>query len=184
MLITGGKFKSRKISTIRNNIVRPTSNKVRQSIFNVLIHRFEFNNWRYRNQMLDAFAGSGIISFESISRNIRKSTLIEEDDVVYKNILINVRELNLEDKVTIFNKSFFDIISFDTKFKLFYLDPPYYKNLCNTSLEKIFDEKLYKKKAIIVCETEKSFKFNLSFKKYLIFNKIYGSIKISYLLTN
>ena len=72
MVVTGGTFRSRKIVTINSNHLRPTSNKVRQSIFNVLVHKFNFNSWKADEAMLDAFAGSGAVTIEAISRGIKK----------------------------------------------------------------------------------------------------------------
>ena len=181
MNITGGKFKSRKIDTIKNNLLRPTTNKLRQSIFNILIHRFDFCTWNTQSNMLDPFSGSGSVSLEAISRGIRKATLIEKNKFIYKLICDNLKKLKLSESTNVINKDFFDIKDFQEKFKLFFFDPPYYKNYCNLSIEKILDEKIYISNAIIICETEKGYKFLSAYKKFFLIKKVYGNLQISFI---
>ena len=65
--------------TIKNKNLRPTSNKIRQAIFNVLTHKLDLDSWKEKSFMLDAFAGTGIVSFEAISRGLFSTTLVEKD---------------------------------------------------------------------------------------------------------
>ena len=68
MIITAGSLKSKKIYSIKNRVLRPTLNKIRQAIFNILLHSLDLDKWKKESYMLDAFAGTGIVSFEAISR--------------------------------------------------------------------------------------------------------------------
>ena len=67
MIITSGILKFKKIKSIKNKNLRPTSNKIRQAIFNVLTHKLDLDSWKEKSFMLDAFAGTGIVSFEAIA---------------------------------------------------------------------------------------------------------------------
>ena len=79
MIITTGSLKFKKIKALKNSTLRPTSNKVRQAIFNILRHKLKMDEWKQTAFMLDAFAGTGAVSFEALSRGVSESTLIEKD---------------------------------------------------------------------------------------------------------
>ena len=78
--------------------------------------------------MLDAFAGTGIVSFEAISRGIYHSTLIEKDMEIYDTLLDNIKNLNINNNTNTINENFFNLKSLPYKYNLVFLDPPY-KNL-------------------------------------------------------
>ena len=84
MKVTAGLYKDKKINTFSNLDIRPTSNKVRQALFNILINRYCWNEWCHKAHLLDAFSGSGIISIEAISRKLNSATLIEKNKSVFK----------------------------------------------------------------------------------------------------
>jgi 16S rRNA (guanine966-N2)-methyltransferase len=65
--IIAGKFRSRQIHTVQTQDVRPTTDRVRQALFDTLVARLEFDD----TNVLDLFAGSGILGFEAISRGAR-----------------------------------------------------------------------------------------------------------------
>ena len=75
MHITGGYLKSRKIESPKGANVRPTLSQVRESIFSVLYSITDFE----KKSFLDAFAGSGIIGFEALSRGFEQVCFIEKD---------------------------------------------------------------------------------------------------------
>ncbi|MBF96192.1 MAG: Ribosomal RNA small subunit methyltransferase D [Alphaproteobacteria bacterium MarineAlpha9_Bin4] len=180
MIISSGSLKFKKITTIKGKSLRPTSNKVRQAIFNILKHKLNMDKWKSQSFMLDAFAGTGIVAFEALSRGLLNATLIEKERKTFTHLVENVNNLGLSKRVNTINDNFLKIKNFSYKYKLIYLDPPYYKDIINQSLEKIMDMKLLEKKSIIICETEKNFNFDENKKKYIIFNKIYGVVKLTF----
>ncbi len=182
MKITSGSLKSKKINSVKNIILRPTSNKVRQAIFNILIHSFKLETWKNKNYMLDAFAGTGIVSFEAISRGIFHSTLIEKDLEIYNTLLDNIKNLNINNNTYTIKENFFNLKSLPYKYKLVFLDPPYYKNLLNFAIELISDLKVLKKNSLLVCETEKKFQIKANFSKYIKSEKHYGAVKLLFLV--
>ena len=185
MIITAGSLKFKKVKTLENIVFRPTSNKIRQAIFNILIHKLEFDKWKNKNHMLDAFAGTGIISFEAISRGLLHSTLIEQNIEIYNALLENIKNLNINNNNTyVVNNNFFDIKKLPYKYKLIYLDPPYNQGLLNPAIELINDLKLFKKNSFLICETEKNFEINSVFRKYIKYEKTYRNIKVLFLVLN
>ena len=75
MRVTTGKFKGRTLRTVQDLSVRPATDRVRQTIFNVLAHRMVLDGCR----VLDLFAGSGSLGIEALSRGAAHATFVEED---------------------------------------------------------------------------------------------------------
>ena len=184
MIITAGSLKSKKIYSIKNRVLRPTLNKIRQAIFNILLHSLELDKWKKESYMLDAFAGTGIVSFEAISRGIFHSTLIEKDSVIYSVLKENIRNLSIDDNTNTINENFFNLKNLPHKYKLAFLDPPYNEGLLNASIELINDLKILKKKSLIICETKKSFQIKSEFNKYIKHEKCYGNTRLIFLTFN
>ena len=184
MIITAGSLKLKKIRSLNNIILRPTSNKIRQAIFNILIHSLDLENWKNKSYMLDAFAGTGIVSFEAISRGILHSTLVEKNMEIYDFLLNNIKNLNIKNDTHAINENFFNIKSLPYKYNLVFLDPPYKKGVLNHAIDLINDLNILQKKSILICETEKNFQLKKKFSKYIKHEKHYGRIKLIFLIFN
>ena len=180
MKITTGIYKFKKIQTLKGHKLRPTSNKVRNAVFNILSNKYFMVDYYNKVHLLDAFSGSGIIALEGLSRNIKKATLIESDSLIFQNLQRNIEELNLTQKVNLINADFFKINLKKNKYNLVYLDPPYLTNHTNLAIKKILEEKALKENAIIVSETNKNFKYDKYLYKYISSHKKYGSTLITF----
>lgn len=172
MKITNGNLKSKSVK-IKSKDIRPTSSKVREAIFNILFS-LDFNI--ENKNILDLFAGSGIVSFEFISRGANSATLVDKDKLVIKELVYNVKSLGLESKVIIQQK---DVLSFINsskelnKFDLIYVDPPYnyssYLELTNILVEQ------KKPDAMLIVEARDASFLDAKLKNILIKEKKYGS---------
>ncbi len=100
MRIIGGKLKGKKLHSPKDNSVRPTSDRLRESLFNILIHRGSGMDGIH---MMDVFAGTGAMGLEALSRGARHVTFVEKHP---KLLQTNVAACNLERKQ-------YDIISGD-----------------------------------------------------------------------
>ena len=180
MKISTGIYKFKNIIIKKNNNVRPTSNKIRNAIFNILINKYMLDNWAAKTHFLDAFAGSGIVTIEGLSRNIKKATLIEADTLIYQNLQKNIEELNLTEKVNLINNDFFNTGLNKSEYLIAYLDPPYLSNFTNLAIKKILDEKALKKGAIIISETNKTYEYDKYLIKYITTQKQYGNTSITF----
>lgn len=178
MKILTGKYKSKYLSSISNKNLRPTSGRLRQALFNILLHRFDWKKKLNNLNILEPFAGTGLMSIEAMSKLEDKATLIEKDKIVYKLLKENIKKLGLNDCINIINNDFFKLRKLN-KYNFFYIDPPYFKNLAQLTLEKIFDESLISDEFIMICETEKDFKFKKIYENKISFLRIYGKSKIS-----
>ena len=180
MKITTGIYKFKKIHALKSHKLRPTSNKIRNAVFNILVNKYMMSSWSTKAHLLDAFSGSGIIAIEGLSRSINKATLIEADGAIFENLQKNVEELNIKKKVNLINGDFFNTSLTKNEYFIVYLDPPYLKNFTNLAIKKILDEKALKKGAIIVSETNKNYKYDKYLNQYLSTQKKYGNTLITF----
>ena len=126
--VIGGYLKSRIIQLPESKSIRPTSDSIKQRIFDIL------NNWVYITWkdviFLDLFAGSGAVGIEAISRGVKEAVFFDQDQVAINCILANLNNLNISAKVIkskIEYISSFQLFDFCRSYKtaVFFLDPPY-----------------------------------------------------------
>ena len=132
--ITGGRFKGKKLKTLKMDFIRPTSSKVREAFFNIC--REEIKN----SFFLDLFSGSGIMGIEAISRGASFSCFIDKKreavDLIKRNIEMLEREKNTQ---VICGDVFFVLKKLKTSFDIVYMDPPYRFYEDKTFLKRVFD---------------------------------------------
>lgn len=125
MRIIAGRYKNRRIEAPEGYLTRPTTERVRESIFNLLTARIGFRGLR----VLDLFAGTGALALEALSRGAAEATLVEHNRRV-----MNIARRNAESMSTAENCRFVteDAMSFlgerppsATPFDLAFADPPY-----------------------------------------------------------
>lgn len=176
MRVDSGIYKGRKLLENKFDHIRPTTDKVKQSLF-VKLQFFVPDK-----KVLDLFCGTGAIGIEALSRGAKKVVFVDKDARSVKLTQDNLKNLKIENKV---HKR--DAVAFidecTEKFDLIVLDPPYKSGLYLKIIDKIFEKDLLKENGIIVCEhhVEDSFKTD----KYAIFDqKRYGTIMLTYLEKN
>jgi 16S rRNA (guanine966-N2)-methyltransferase len=159
MIITGGFQKGRKIKTVKSRDVRPTSSKVRESIFNMLQSSIE------NTVMLDLFAGSGIMGLEALSRGAKKVVFIEKSFNVAKILKENLAGYNFVDEIPTIDYEIFitDAVKFldksnNIKFDIIFIDPPYASGLIAPSLTKIKEKNILQPDGLIIIEHSPDYK--------------------------
>lgn len=135
MRIVSGKFKGRALATPAHEGLRPTSDRVRESIFNILAHGiedFEISGAR----VIDLFAGTGALGLEAMSRGAGYCLFVEEGIEARALIRTNVEAFGLTGEARIFRRDATDLGPAGTMqpFDLAFLDPPYGKGLAEKSL--------------------------------------------------
>lgn len=134
MRIVSGRFKGTALATPKSNATRPTSDRLRESIFNILSHglAFELDGCR----VLDLFAGTGALGFEAMSRGARHCTFIEEGSEARGVIRRNMETLGLNGAAKIFRRDATRLGEPGTiePFDLLFADPPYDKALGEKAL--------------------------------------------------
>ena len=121
--IISGEYKSRLIDILDKPNLRPSKAYIRETLFNVI-------DISLCKSSLDLFAGSGILSFEALSRGIDSATLIERDSELVKCIQSNITLLDIKGASVIKEKAEKFLLKSDMKsYDLIFMDPPYKSSL-------------------------------------------------------
>lgn len=149
--ICAGQFKGKPLKLPPQDISRPSSNRLRQAVFNILNNLIAFEGLI----VLDAFAGSGALGLEALSHGASKVVFCEKSPKaqrVLKQNILSIKELT-EHQVAIV-PDFFSL-NFSQPFNLVFLDPPYDQNLETKALQNLLEQNLLAPNAIIVVEQRK-----------------------------
>ncbi len=151
MRIISGSHKSRKIIAPKNLPVRPTTDLAKESLFNILINNFDFEEL----VVLDLFAGTGNISYEFASRNCREVTAVENNFKCTGFIKQTVQKLNF-DNINIVRANVFNFLKLTNKtYDIIFADPPYDFEGIEKIPELIFSRQLLNKEGWLIIEHSK-----------------------------
>lgn len=181
MRITAGKFKGRTLSPPKDLSVRPTSDKVRQAVFNILEHRdFGFAFALEGVRVVDLFAGTGAMGIEALSRGARYALFV--DDAAASRALIreNVEALGLTGASKIWRRDAASLGPLDTlgPFGLAFLDPPYRKNLIAPALAGLRDGGWLNSPALLVAEMAEDEDIPPTEGYEILDDRIYGETRV------
>lgn len=152
MRIISGKYAKRNLFTLKSNKTRPTSDKVKESLFNSLGQFFD------GGVVLDLYAGSGALGIEAVSRGFDRAVLVDINFEAVEIIRKNVALTKEEDRFEIYKKPSSAALPFlaknNAKFDLVFLDPPYAKQQIAKDMKKMDKLELLNPEAIVVAETD------------------------------
>ncbi|QCI20188.1 16S rRNA (guanine(966)-N(2))-methyltransferase RsmD [Buchnera aphidicola (Brachycaudus cardui)] len=148
--IISGKFKGRKISF--NNIlnVRPTTNRIRETLFQWL------SKYIKNSRCLDCFAGSGALGLEAISRGAAFLTLLEIEKKTFFTLQSNIKKLNINNLELIHTNAFSWLNKTGKPYDIIFIDPPYHQGLVEKTIVVLEKQRWIKKTSIIYIEKEKN----------------------------
>jgi 16S rRNA (guanine966-N2)-methyltransferase len=180
--IISGKYKSRKIFTPgikdpKKNLIRPTSDRAREMIFDVLQSRLDLEG----ASCLDLFSGTGAIGFECISRGAGSCKFV---DILWKShdlIMKTADELGCRENISFFKK---DALSFfngtgEEYFDFIFADPPY----DYPDFQKLSDEVLKRKFGVFILESGKEVSSPSAEKDFEVLNKKVGYTHFKFFIT-
>jgi len=155
MRIIAGEFKGRIIEMPKD--IRPTSNKVREALFEILKNRIS------KASFLDLYCGSGAVGIEALSRGAQKTIFIDNNEACISVLRRNLDEIGISDSLyDIYNKDCVNILSrggFEPRpynlFDIVFLDPPYYKGLAKNTLIGLSGCDILSPDAVIIAEVFK-----------------------------
>lgn len=148
MRIITGKYRGHRLKSVPGDLTRPTSDKIKGAIFNVLQDKVE------NARVLDLFAGTGNLSFESISRGAREAVLVEKNRIAQKVIRENMAKLGVKEVQLVPTDAFSYLGRMqDDVFDLIFLDPPYHKGLVEKCLNYLAAPCRLSYNGVIVAET-------------------------------
>ena len=150
MRIIAGSLKGRAIHAPRGQTVRPTSDKVREALFDILQNRIADAT------LLDLFAGVGAVGIEALSRGAARVTFVEKSRRHYQFLERNLREHRLLDRSSTYNM---DSLAFlaraarePTHYDIVFLDPPYRSELLRKALPRIASSDIITAETLIIVE--------------------------------
>ena len=147
MRVISGTARGRRLKEPANYDIRPTTDKVKESIFNII--QFEIEGRR----ILDLFAGTGQLGIEALSRGAASCVFVDESNAAIKIVGENVKSCGFEKQAEILRSDAQSAVARLGKFDVILLDPPYYTDLLNTVLSKIIEFDILKVNGIILCES-------------------------------
>lgn len=148
MRVISGTARGRRLKELPGLDTRPTTDKVKESIFNIIQFDIEGRN------VLDLFGGSGQLTVEALSRGADRATVVEKNPAAVKIIRENVESCGFAQKVRLLPSDAMLFLSgCREKFDLVFLDPPYAGTLLEEALKRIAEIDIVSENGIIVCES-------------------------------
>ena len=125
MRIIAGEFGGRIIKVPKSKLVRPTTDKNKEAIFNYLSNKVDFSELK----VCDMYAGTGSLGLESISRGAKEVHFVEQNFTIYNNLLSNIEMLSVGSRSKIFKMSClkFSDMNDHIQYDLILADPPFFK---------------------------------------------------------
>jgi 16S rRNA (guanine966-N2)-methyltransferase len=150
MRIISGEFKSRLINVPDSKFIRPMTDRVRETLFNLLNNKIDFKGIK----VLDLYSGSGSLGIESLSRGASEVHFVEKNFAIYKNLLQNIDSLGIEKKSIVHRMEVIKFInSFsDMNFDLILADPPFFKDDIYEVTKSILTNNFLNKDGFIIIE--------------------------------
>ncbi len=153
MRIISGTSKGRRLATPKSQAIRPTSDRVKESIFNILGKEVE------GKVVLDLFAGTGNLGIEALSRGAKKALFVEKGRQALRLIQRNLFQVGMNGRSEILPKDAARAIGIlkqrGESFDLILMDPPYEKGLIQETLTKLHSNRIYHGDSILVIEHDR-----------------------------
>ncbi|MFH2012388.1 MAG: 16S rRNA (guanine(966)-N(2))-methyltransferase RsmD [Pseudomonadota bacterium] len=154
MRVIGGKVKRKKLLSLKDMTVRPTADKVKESIFNILPRDFR------DKEVLDLFAGTGSLGIEALSRGAAKAVFVENSRQVLPVLEKNLKNCGFTDISQIIEatveKAIKVLESRGNSFDFIFLDPPYRSGILKDTLVKISRSNILRDNSLIIAEHSSS----------------------------
>ena len=150
MRVVSGNCKGKALKAVPGNSTRPTTDKVKEAIFNMIGPYFDGGNG------LDLFAGSGGLGIEALSRGLDKVIFVDRDEKRFKPFMIIYINVRLEQQAEVYRndaeRAIKAVAKRDLVFTYIFLDPPYKKQQLEKLLEMIHEHKILNENGAIICE--------------------------------
>ncbi|RLD15665.1 MAG: 16S rRNA (guanine(966)-N(2))-methyltransferase RsmD [Caldiserica bacterium] len=173
--VIAGKFKGRKISSLKQPILRPLLARARKSMFDIL------GSFIIGKSFLDLYAGVGTVGIEALSRGAKEVHFVECNRKVLKVLRKNIEHLNQEKKVKIFEMRVEDFVRFfERSYDVIFLGPPYKDGIDVGIVERL--EGFLSKNSVIILQHSILQKLPLKIGERLCLKRkrIYGKTVLSF----
>lgn len=179
MRIVGGKYRGKKLQTPDGRDVRPTSERAREAIFNILYSHLGGDYAEL--SLLDVFAGTGAFGLEAISRGFKEVTFVDIDtSLVQKNIKMFSAE---NDKLRVIKNDATHLPKARKKYDIVFMDAPYALGLTQKALQQLISQGWIKENGLCIVEIRQDEMWSLPDGFELVDERIYGLAKVLFLKT-
>ena len=184
MRVIGGKYKGLKLLPPDSTKIRPTSDRLKESLFSIITsnkYKINIDNCN----VLDICSGTGSLGIESFSRGANAVYFVDKDyksiNLIYKNISKLNIDIKFENKIKIIKDEAIKALkNINEVFQIVLIDPPYNSNITEKCLLKLIELNLINQESYIFVESSKTEDFN--YDGYEILDiKIYGNSKLTIL---
>jgi 16S rRNA (guanine966-N2)-methyltransferase len=179
MRIITGTYKGRTLEAVDGMSVRPVTERVKGTIFNMLQNRLNLHG----ATVLDLFAGNGSLGFEALSRGAHHVDFVDVGDEPYHAIVKNAEKLGCRDSCSIV---LMDAIRFldrvDKRFDLIFADPPYTYERLSELPQLIFERKLLKRGGFLIIEHSQRTRFEATTMYSVMVQKEFGNTRVSFFI--
>ena len=173
MRIIGGTHRSRKIDAPKNLPLRPTTDFAKESLFNILENRFDFE----KLSVLDLFSGTGAISYEFASRGAKKIVSVEKNLDAFKFIKQKSAEFGFANISVLKSDSFYYLDKCSEKFDIVFADPPYDMKGIEEIPGFVFKNNLLTPNGQLIVEHSR--KINFEKAEQFLEKRVYGDVNFS-----
>lgn len=156
MRVIGGRLKGRNIASPASNDIRPTQDRLREALFNILMHAYE--NPIDGARVLDLFAGTGALGIEAVSRGAAFTLFVDNGAEARALLRNNVEALGLGGVTKVYRRDATNLgPAYPVEpFSLVFLDPPYKRGLADKALASLREGKWLTPDALVVVEEAKA----------------------------
>ena len=152
MRIISGRHRGRKLHEPQGQGIRPTSDRARESLFNILMHA-SFCPPLHGAKVMDVFAGTGAVGFEALSRGAAHVTFVEKSQKSLDLLRRNISLLKAKDETVILATSAHTLPKATQPMDLVFMDPPYQRDLAVPALLSLINQGWLKAGTVLVLET-------------------------------
>jgi 16S rRNA (guanine966-N2)-methyltransferase len=175
MRIIAGEFRGRSIESVRDLSVRPTTDRAKQTIFDILTNKIEVNGL----EVLDLFAGSGSLGLEALSRGVKSVTFIDKARKSLEVLEKNVTSLQCEMRCSIYQADvFWYLKNVHRTYDIVFADPPYKLENIGMLPNAIYAAGVLHHGTYVVMEHSRESVIELDEKKYEILKKAFGQTTV------
>jgi len=150
MRIISGSARGRRLKEPVGNSIRPTSDKIKESVFNII--QFDVEGRR----VLDLFAGSGQYGIEALSRGARNVVFVDSASESVKLVKENLKISGFSEMASVYGRDAIRFLESEEKYDLIFVDPPYDTTLADRAVQKIVEFDKLNINGIIICELKVS----------------------------
>ena len=150
MRIISGTARGTKLYTLEGLNTRPTLDRVRESLFNIIQNEVK------ESIFLDLFSGSGAVGLEAASRGAKEVIICDKSKEAVQIINKNIEKTHLKDKIKLYNTDFISLLKnkITEKLDIIYIDPTYDSDFIFLSLKEILERKLIDENSLVIVETD------------------------------